>query len=39
MITLGLADVYKRGDKLMKGVIFMHDISQPRIGGLGKEVR
>jgi len=38
MITYGFLDIYKRNDKLMKGIIFMHDISQARIGGIGKEV-
>jgi hypothetical protein len=38
MITYGFLDIYKRNDRLMKGIIFMHDISQARIGGIGKEV-
>lgn len=37
MVSQELARYY-RGDKLLAGIVYLHDISQPRIGGLAKKV-
>lgn len=37
MIYRKLEELY-RGDKLVKGLIYLHDITQPRVGGLDARV-
>lgn len=39
MMAAALANIYKHPDKLVRGVIYLYDISQVHLGGMNQRIR